>query len=78
MMLADHLLMQANGIYDVGGMFASMASVIRKSQRFVMGRDTAEACIELLRSRPSNLTKALPLCRLPSRQANGIHPQRSL
>jgi hypothetical protein len=65
MLLADHLKQQAGADVDIGGMIASLASRIDKAQRFVLGRDAAEACVELLRSRPSNLVKALPLCRLP-------------
>ena len=65
MMLADHLIQGAGDVTDLGGMISSIASRVRQAQRFVMGRDAADACLELLRSRPSNMIKALPLCRLP-------------
>jgi hypothetical protein len=65
MMLADHLAAQAGTPTDMGGMIASIASRVKRAQRFVMGRDASEACLELIRSRPSNLIKGLPLCRLP-------------
>jgi hypothetical protein len=65
MMLADHLLQQAGTPVDMGGMIGGIASKIKQAQRFVMGRDAAEACLELLHARPSTMIKALPLCRLP-------------
>jgi len=68
MMLADHLIQGSGTDYEGVGfrdMIKSIASRVREAQRFVMGRDAAEACLELLRSRPSNMIKGLPLCRLP-------------
>jgi hypothetical protein len=65
MMLADHLIQQSGSATDMGGMVASIASRVKQAQRFVMGRDASEACLELLRSRPSNMIKGLSLCRLP-------------
>ena len=64
-MLADHIKQQAGGAVDIGGMLSSMAAKIDKAQRFVLGHDAAEACIELMKSRPSNMIKAMPICRLP-------------
>lgn len=64
-MLADYITAARRTIYDIGGTMSSIGHGVEQAERFVVSDDTALACLELMRSRPSSLIKALPLCRLP-------------
>jgi len=65
MRLADHILAARDTINDIGRIASSMGRTIERAQRFELHNDVALAAHELLKTRPSTLVAALPLCRLP-------------
>lgn len=64
-MFADQILAARGSLFDVGGYITSLAHGVEQAQRFEITEDIAQACLQLLRSRPSTMLKALSLCRLP-------------
>ena len=77
-MLADDIYAAMGTEHDFAGCFKLVVSSIEKCQRFVISDDVVEAACQLLRSKPSSLVSALPLCRLPYENIwlewNGEHP----
>lgn len=67
MKLADYINESAHHPADVFRCSASMMRVIDQAQRFDFGDDVITAVVELLKSKPSTLEAALPLCHLPYR-----------
>jgi hypothetical protein len=65
MRLADHFLAARGSLADFGGFCKHMTPAIQRAQRFEVTDDVARAAGDLLRSKPSTLAAALPLCRLP-------------
>jgi len=65
MRLADHILAARGTLNDFCGMITSLSAGIEKAQRFSIDNDVAKAAVGVVRSRPSSLVAALPLCRLP-------------
>jgi hypothetical protein len=65
MRLADHMLAAPGTPADLGGFATSMAPYIKQAQRFEISDEVALACFDLLKSKPSALVAALPLCRIP-------------
>jgi hypothetical protein len=59
------MLAAAGTLYDLGGFATLMQPFIKRAQRFEVTDAVACAAGELVYSRPSCLTAALPLCRLP-------------
>ncbi len=65
MILADDILAARGTMVDVGGGVTSLAKGIERAQRFVLSDDAAMAGHQLIRSKPSSLLEAMPMCRLP-------------
>lgn len=65
MILADDIADARGTINDMLGFFTSMHDAIQKSQRFVLHDDLGIAAYKLVKSRPSSLLAAMPICRLP-------------
>lgn len=65
MMLADYILGARDTIYDVGGALTNIGKSIQAAHRFEASADIMRACLNLMQTKPSNLLKTLPLCRLP-------------
>jgi hypothetical protein len=58
--------MAARGsLYDIHGLVTSLCAGIERAERFVLSDQVADAAGNIIRSRPSTLLKAMPLCRLP-------------
>lgn len=67
MILADDIAAARGTINDGAGFFTSLHNAIQKSHRFVLKDDVAISAYRLVRSRPSSMLAAMPLCRLPYR-----------
>src|SRR4051812_20021347 len=65
MRLSDHILAARGSFNDFGGIVTATSSGIVRAERFIIEDDVAEAAVGVVRSRPSSLVNALPLCRLP-------------
>ena len=68
MTFADDILAARGSENDLGGIITSLSGAIEQAERFVLHDDVAEAGYQLIRSRPSSLLDAMPLCRLPYRK----------
>ncbi|HEY2210292.1 MAG TPA: hypothetical protein VGH62_01490 [Bradyrhizobium sp.] len=65
MNLADHILAARGGEFDLLGIATSVGHYLERAERFEMADDVVFACNDLVRSKPSALNAALPMCRLP-------------
>lgn len=65
MILADDIAASRGTINDFGLMSSSVYATIEKSERFVLSDEVAIAAYKLIKSRPSSMLAARPLCRLP-------------
>jgi hypothetical protein len=58
--------MEARGsICDIHGIVTSVCAGIERAERFVLTDHASDAAANIIRSKPSTLVTALPLCRLP-------------
>jgi hypothetical protein len=53
------------GISDIHGIVTSVCAGIERAERFVLTDHASDAAANIIRSKPSTLVTALPLCRLP-------------
>jgi hypothetical protein len=59
-------MMEARGgTCDLHGIVTSVCAGIERAERFVLSDHASDAAANIVRSKPSTLLKALPLCRLP-------------
>jgi hypothetical protein len=65
MNLADHILAARGGACDLLGTASSVGHYLQRAERFEMSDDVVFACSDLVKSKPSTLNAALPICRLP-------------
>jgi len=65
MRLADQIAAVCGTDLDLDDIMTKLASGIARAQRFKIDDDVARAAVGVVRSKPSSLVAALPLCRLP-------------
>jgi hypothetical protein len=65
MILADDILAAGGGPDDPFDMLGSIGRGLQDAERFVLTDDIAMAGYQLIRSRPSSLLSAMPMCRVP-------------
>ena len=65
MNLADEIIAARGTDIDLGGCITSLSAGIAAAQRFVLSDDVTMAAYQLIKSKPSSLLDAMPLCRLP-------------
>jgi hypothetical protein len=65
MRLADKIVQSVNSASDLAGSISNVSTALQSAQRFEFDDRFTLACETLANSKPSSLTAALPLCRLP-------------
>jgi hypothetical protein len=68
MRLSDQLAAACGSNSDIGGILSRISAAIAKAERFELSDDVARAGYNLIKSKPTTLLNAMPLCRAPFRK----------